>query len=110
LKTGLISSNKDSYPSKTQATHFGNFNSLIEVIGSLQKKSSKRPATKITSSGSNRNSSSKHRDFSIKDLIDPFTDIVTNVLWKFVKKDDQKEEHLESMHEGSQVADVYENV
>lgn len=110
MKTNLISSNKDSYHSKSEDTHFGNFKHLKGVLGSLQKKSSKRPATKITSSGSNRHSGSKHHDFSIRDLIDPFTDIVTNVLWKFVKKDDQKEENLESMHEGSQVADVYENV
>jgi hypothetical protein len=66
--------------------------------------------TKITTSGSSKKSGIKQHDFSIKDLIDPFTEIVTNVLWKFVKKDDQPPEKMESMHEGSQVAEVYENV
>jgi len=47
---------------------------------------------------------------SIQDLIDPFTDVVTKVLWRYVRQDKEKDQPLNKNPEESQIADTYENI
>jgi hypothetical protein len=46
---------------------------------------------------------------SILDLIDPFTDVVTKVLWKYIKDTKKEEESVQDKAE-SQIEEIYENV
>ena len=52
---------------------------------------------------------SEEQSLSLQDLIEPFTDIVTTVLWKYVKKDNFQKGEESDLEDDQEEKEIAEN-